>query len=41
MAELRETITEYEFMQWTRYYAAKAQTMDLEQKAAEAKMGRG
>lgn len=40
VAELRERMSELEFVQWTRYFAWRAQTEDLEQKAAAARMRR-
>ena len=40
VAELRERMSQQEFTQWTRYFAVKQQTAELEHKAAAARMGR-
>lgn len=40
VAELRERMSAMEWMQWGRYLAVKAQTRELEAKAAAARMGR-
>lgn len=40
VAELRERMSNLEFVQWTRFFAVEAQTAELEQKAAAARMGR-
>lgn len=38
--ELRERMSQDEFVMWTRYFAVKAQTEELEAKAAAARAGR-
>lgn len=40
VAELRERMSQEEFVQWTRYHAVQAQTQELESKRATARMGR-
>jgi len=37
--ELRERMSNMEFLYWTRFFAVKAQTEDLAAKSAAARMG--
>ncbi len=39
VAELRDRMDNREFLWWTRFFAVKAQTEDLQAKAAAAKFG--
>lgn len=40
LAELRERMTQAEFVGWQRYHRVRLQQAELEQKAAAARMGR-
>lgn len=40
VAELRESISQLEFMQWARHHAVKAQSRQIAEMAAAAKMRR-
>lgn len=41
VGELRERMTQREFVQWNRYHLARTMTEEMEQAAAESKMRRG
>jgi hypothetical protein len=38
VARLREEMTQQEFVQWTRFHAARAMQQEMDVAAAEAKM---
>jgi hypothetical protein len=40
VAELRETMSQLEFIQWSRWHAVRQQTRELAERSAAAKMGR-
>jgi hypothetical protein len=40
IGQLRREMTEYEYLAWTRFFAVKAQTRELEHKAAAARARR-